>query len=105
MHSNLFELCTLLVVSLKITTSLKTLLKKSASTPKDVWNVLLSWLFTQQKDFAKALIQEKALFQRKQEDLSAIFTLGKTAFENSAFDTSNKCFNFIVEKSKTKSEG
>ena len=82
----------------------KTLLKKSASTPKDVWNVLLSWLFTQQKDYTKALIQEKALFQRRQEDLSAIFTLGQTAFENNAFDTSKKCFNFIIEKSKTKSE-
>ena len=82
----------------------KTLLKKAASKPKDVWNVLLSWLFTQQKDYAKALIQEKALFQRKQEDLSAIFTVGKTAFENNAFETSQKCFNFIVEKSNTKSE-
>jgi len=82
----------------------KALLKKSASKPKDVWNVLLSWLFTQQKDYTKALIQEKALFQRKQEDLSAVFTVGKTAFENNAFDTSKKCFNFVVEKSNTKSE-
>ena len=82
----------------------KTLLKKSASKPKDIWNVLLSWLFTQQKDYTKALIQEKALFQRNQEDLRAIFTVGKTAFENNVFDTSQKCFNFIVEKSDTKSE-
>jgi tetratricopeptide (TPR) repeat protein len=82
----------------------KALLKKSASKPKDVWNILLSWLFTQQKDYAKSLIQEKALFQRKQEDLSAIFTLGKIAFENNAFKTSKKCFNFVVEKSNTKSE-
>ena len=82
----------------------KTLLKKSASKPKDVWNVLLSWLFTQQRDYTKALIQEKALFQRKQEDLSAIFTIGKTAFENNAFDASQKCFNFVIEKSNTKSE-
>ena len=82
----------------------KTLLKKSASKPKDIWNILLSWLFTQQKDYTKALIQEKALFQRSQEDLSAIFTVGKTAFKNNAFDASQKCFNFVVEKSKTKSE-
>ena len=82
----------------------KTLLKKSASKPKNVWNILLSWLFTQQKDYTKALIQEKALFQRSQEDLSAIFTVGKTAFKNNAFDASQKCFNFVVEKSKTKSE-
>ncbi len=28
----------------------------------------------------------------------------KTAFKNNAFDASQKCFNFVVEKSKTKSE-
>ena len=38
----------------------KTLLRKSASNPKDVWNVLLAWLFAQQKDYGKAFIQEKA---------------------------------------------
>ena len=82
----------------------KTLLRKSASNPKDVWNILLSWLFTQQKDYTKALIQEKALYQRKPEDLSAIFTIGKIAFEDTSFDASQQCFNFIVEKSDNKSE-
>ncbi|TXD50012.1 tetratricopeptide repeat protein [Polaribacter sp. IC073] len=81
----------------------KTLLRKSASNPKDVWNTLLSWLFTQQKDYTKALIQEKALYQRKPEDLSAIFTIGQIAFNDMAFDASQECFNFIIEKSTTKS--
>ncbi|AUC85721.1 hypothetical protein CW731_10670 [Polaribacter sp. ALD11] len=82
----------------------KTLLRKSASNPKDAWNTLLSWLFTQQKDYTKALIQEKALYQRKPDDLSAIFTIGQIAFNNKAFDASQECFNFIIEKSTTKSE-
>ncbi|WP_299668560.1 tetratricopeptide repeat protein [uncultured Polaribacter sp.] len=82
----------------------KTLLKKSASNPKDIWNVLLSWLFTQQKDYTKALIQEKALYQRNPIDLSSIFTLGKIAFEAKFYDASQQCFHFIVEKSNSKSE-
>ena len=82
----------------------KTLLRTAASNPKDVWNVLLSWLFTQQKDYTKALVQEKALFQRNSEDLNSIFTIGKIAFENNTFDAAMQCFNFIIEKSSTKNE-
>ena len=77
----------------------KTLLRKSASNPKDVWNVLLSWLFTQQKQYGKALIQEKALYQRKSTDLAAIFSLGKIAFENKNYDSAKQCFNFITQTS------
>lgn len=77
----------------------KTLLKASVSKPKPVWNLLLSWLFTQQKEYDKALVQEKALFQRKPEDLSAIFMLGKIAFENKEYETANSCFEFVIEKS------
>ncbi|WP_439128565.1 tetratricopeptide repeat protein [Polaribacter sp.] len=82
----------------------KTLLRKSLSKPKDVWNILLSWLFTQQKDYTKALLQEKALYQRKPSSLTSIFTLGKIAFENQAYNASKECFTYIVEKSTTKSE-
>ena len=82
----------------------KTLLRKSVSKPKDVWNVLLSWLFTQQKDYAKALTQEKALFQRRNEGLDAIFTIGKIAFEDKSYEASAQSFNFIIDQSSTKSE-
>ncbi len=77
----------------------KTLLRKSARNPKDVWNILLSWLFAQQKDYGKALIQEKALYQRNPSDLFAIFDLGKNAFENKSFDAAKNCFDFINDKS------
>ncbi|PQJ68710.1 tetratricopeptide repeat protein [Polaribacter butkevichii] len=77
----------------------KTLLKKSASNPKNVWNVLLSWLFTQQKQYNKALIQEKALYQRNPDDLTAIFRLGKIAFENTSYKDAKACFDFVTEKS------
>ena len=82
----------------------KTLLRKSASNPKDVWNVLLSWLFTQQKEYGKALIQEKALYQRNDTDFSAISSLGKIAFENANYNTAKECFNFIKESSSLNEE-
>ena len=82
----------------------KTLLRKSISNPKNEWNVLLSWLFTQQKQYNKALIQEKALYQRNPTDLSVIFDLGKIAFENKNYESSKLCFDFINEKSSLKEE-
>jgi tetratricopeptide (TPR) repeat protein len=77
----------------------KTLLRKSASNPKNIWNVLLSWLFAQQKDYEKALVQEKALYQRNPTDVAAIFSLGKIAFENENYTAAQECFNFINLKS------
>lgn len=82
----------------------KTLLRKSASNPKDVWNLLLSWLFAQQKDYGKAFIQEKGLYQRNSTDLSSIFDLGKLAFNSSDFDVAQQCFDFINEKSVLEQE-
>ena len=82
----------------------KSLLRKSISNPKDEWNILLSWLFAQQKDYAKAFIQEKALFQRKPESLDEIFKLGKLALENDDFETAKECYQFINNKSILREE-
>ncbi|WP_369048405.1 tetratricopeptide repeat protein [Tenacibaculum sp. UWU-22] len=79
----------------------KTLLKKSASNPKAVWNLLLSWLFIQQKDFDKAFIQEKALYARNQQDLSGITNLGEMAFDNNDYETAKKCFDFVLKQTTT----
>ncbi len=76
----------------------KALLRKSASNPKAIWNSLLSWLFVQQKEYNKALIQEKALFARNADELANVVSLGEIAFFNSDFETAQKCFNFILEK-------
>ena len=74
----------------------KTLLIKSSNHPKAVWNSLLSWLFTTQKEYGKALVQEKALYRRNPNSLSAIFSLGKIAFENNNYASAKKCFDFIT---------
>lgn len=78
----------------------KTLIKKSVSKPKNVWNILLSWLFTQQKEYEKALIQEKALFKRDPAYLVNIIDLGVNAFNRKSYTTAKKCFEFVLQKSK-----
>ena len=82
----------------------KTLLRKASNNPKNEWNILLSWLFAQQKEYEKALIQEKALYQRNPSELSEIFSLGKVAFESKAYESAKQCFNFINKKSFLKEE-
>ncbi|APG65999.1 hypothetical protein LPB136_11760 [Tenacibaculum todarodis] len=76
----------------------KALLRKSASNPKAIWNSLLSWLFVQQKEYNKALIQEKALYARDADELASIVNLGEIAFFNNDFETAQKSFEFILDK-------
>lgn len=75
----------------------KALLRKSVSNPKNVWNELLSWLFTRQKEYFKALIQEKALFKRDPEYLENIVSLGRIAFEDKEYSVAKSCFDFILK--------
>lgn len=77
----------------------RALIKKSVSNPKDVWNQLLSWIFVQQKEYEKALIQEKALYNRNPEYIVNIINLGYNSYNNNAFETAKKCFDFILKKS------
>ena len=74
----------------------KSLLRKSISKPKNVWNEFLSWLFTKQKEYGKAFIQEKALFKRNPDYIDNIFRLGKIAFEDDDFSNAKKCFEFLL---------
>lgn len=77
----------------------KALLRKSASKPKAEWNILLSWLFTQQKEYAKAFIQQKALFARNTDNIENISNLGEIAFNNKEYEVAKQCFDFVLEKS------
>ena len=82
----------------------KTVLRKSVSNPKKEWNILLSWLFAQQKEYQKALIQEKALFQRQEVDLTNIYNLGVIAFNHQDFEASRLAFDFMLSSTNLVSE-
>ncbi|PKP11896.1 MAG: hypothetical protein CVU08_11790 [Bacteroidetes bacterium HGW-Bacteroidetes-3] len=75
----------------------KLLLKRSQNNPNNSWNELLSWLFIQQKEYGKALIQEKALHKRNLGNLNGLLALGKITFENNDFEATKNCFNYVLE--------
>ena len=75
----------------------KTVLKRLQNNPKISWNKLLSWLFIQEKNYNKALIQEKALYKRNLGSLQNIIEIGEISFQNNNYETSIKCFNYVIE--------
>jgi len=78
----------------------KLVLKRLQGNPNNSWNKLLSWLYMQQKDYDKALVQETALHRRNLEDLSRIVDLGNTAFENEHYETAKASFAYILENTQ-----
>lgn len=77
----------------------KLLIKRLQENPQDEWNKLLSWIYLQQKDFSKALVQEKAVHKRNQTGLDAIIELGKIAFDSSDFETTKNAFDYVLNNS------
>ncbi len=77
----------------------KLILKRLQSNPKDSWNILLSWLYMQQKDFDKALVQEKSLYKRNRKNLERIHEVGIVSFNKKDLVTARNSFRFILENS------
>lgn len=75
------------------------LLKRMQNKPQNSWNELLSWLFMQQKEYNKALVQEKALHKRNSGNLNNIIDVGKIAFDEKYFEDAKNCFNYVLENS------
>ena len=74
------------------------LLKRAQSDPKNSWNVLLSWLFMQQQDYKKALIQEKSLFLRNPDNVTRIKEVGIVSYDNNDLQTAKEAFDLILKK-------
>jgi tetratricopeptide (TPR) repeat protein len=77
----------------------KLILKRLQSNPKDSWNILLSWLYMKQKDFDKALVQEKSLYKRNPKNLERIIEVGMVSFNKKDLVTAQNSFLFIIENS------
>ncbi|WP_299548528.1 tetratricopeptide repeat protein [Seonamhaeicola sp.] len=75
----------------------KILLKKMQQKPNLLWNQMLSWLFIQQKDFKKAFIQEKAIFNRQPEGLERIKELALISANENKNDIAKEIFNYIID--------
>ncbi|MCA0152591.1 tetratricopeptide repeat protein [Winogradskyella vincentii] len=73
------------------------LLKKLQQNPSPYWYEMLSWLYVQEKAYAKSFIQEKALYKRNPESLDRIIELAITALNDSDNDTAKDIFNYILK--------
>ncbi|WP_318642256.1 tetratricopeptide repeat protein [Flavobacterium ardleyense] len=61
------------------------------------WNGFLSWYYVQKKEFARAFVQEKAIFKRNPQSLSNILNLAQLSIEEKDVETSRNILNFILE--------
>jgi tetratricopeptide (TPR) repeat protein len=78
----------------------KILLQKAQKNPEVLWNELLSWMFTQQKQYSSAFNQERAIYKRSQDSsLERLEGLGDIALENKAVDEAVQIFQYIEKNS------
>jgi len=75
----------------------KLLLQKMQSQPDVLWNELLSWLFIQQKEYQKAMMQQKAIFNRTKENLSGVFELAGLAADEGEMEVAKDGYEFIIK--------
>ena len=72
------------------------MLKKLQQEPNVIWNDLLSWLFIQQKEYKKAFLQEKAIYNRELLSLDRIEELALIAANDNKFEDAKEIFAFII---------
>lgn len=65
---------------------------------KKVFSEMLIWVYIQEKNFAGAFIQAKALDKRENEDGKRIMSLGSLSVGNKDYETAIKCYEYITEK-------
>lgn len=77
----------------------KTLLKMLNEAPNVIYNQLLSWLFVQEEAYKKAFAQERAIYQRSEEQsFNRLFELAEVASTSSHFEEALLVYNYIIEK-------
>ena len=77
----------------------KALLRRSQNNPDLFYNQLLSWLFVQQKQYDRAFVQEKAIFNRTFESLNEMMELALIALDEEAYEIANEILSNIIENS------
>jgi len=75
----------------------KMLLQRAQNNPKNAYNQLLSWLYVQQKQYDKALIQEKSIYNRTQGNTQKVVELGIIALDNKDYLTAKDAFQFVLD--------
>lgn len=74
----------------------KALLIRTQKNQDIFWNQYMSWFFIQQKEYAKAFIQEKAIFKRNPHNMYSIVNLAKLTIDENESQTATSIFDFIL---------
>lgn len=75
-------------------------LQKLQATSETFWTNMLSWIYIQQNDFKKALLQEKALFRRVGGTLQSIIDIGLMAKESQQYEVTSDALNFVFDNTQ-----
>lgn len=78
----------------------KSLILRTQKDQDVFWNHYLSWFYVQQKEFAKAFIQEKAIYKRDPESLSSIVNLAQFAIDDDNPEAAQEILAFVLENTK-----
>lgn len=76
----------------------KLLLQRLQKNPDVTYNEMLAWLFIQQKQYAQAFAQEKAIYRRNGQDLQRIIQLTLIAKTHGDLNTAKEVVSFIIEE-------
>jgi tetratricopeptide (TPR) repeat protein len=78
----------------------KALILRTQKSQDVFWNHYLSWFYVQQREFAKAFIQEKAIYKRDPESLSSIINLAQFAIDDDDPEAAQEILAFVLENTK-----
>jgi tetratricopeptide (TPR) repeat protein len=67
---------------------------------KTIYTELLIWQYIQEKNFNGAFIQAKAIDRRLNENGTRIYSLGRLALSNEAYDVAINCYQYIIDKGR-----
>lgn len=77
----------------------RVLLQRNQKEPDVIYNKMLSWLFVQQEDYAKAFAQEKAILQRSDnQSLGRLIDLALISKENNDLPSAREILEFAISK-------
>lgn len=77
------------------------LLKKNQQNPDlSLYSELLLWYAIQEKDFAQAFVQAKALDRRMNEGGQRLFNLARLSASNKNYDVAIEAYSYVIKKAK-----
>ncbi|MEE9350366.1 MAG: tetratricopeptide repeat protein [Flavobacteriaceae bacterium] len=80
------------------------LIKRLQNKPNIALTKLLAWTFMQQKDYHKALAQEKAIYLRSSNNLTRLFELGAVCTDEKKYQTAKKTYDFIIHNTNNQND-